>query len=116
MLIYRQVAVVGIHLNAEPGTHKIRVEHADGSHTLHIGQAATAYGSTPEGTVDYYEGAGIAFKLSRWERRTDFRCGEWSHTDYDFENPSTDLLVSAIPADRTVPRSPSRRMQSADAE
>ena len=33
VLIYRQVAVVGIHLNAEPGTHKIRVElTADGSH------------------------------------------------------------------------------------
>ena len=32
VLIYRQVAIVGIHLNAEPGTHKIRVEHADGSH------------------------------------------------------------------------------------
>ncbi len=32
VLIYRQVAIVGIHLNAEPGTHKIRVERADGSH------------------------------------------------------------------------------------
>lgn len=32
VLIYRQVAVVGIHLNAEPGIHKLRVEHADGSH------------------------------------------------------------------------------------
>ena len=32
VLIYRQVAIVGIHLNAEPGTHRLRVEHADGSH------------------------------------------------------------------------------------
>ena len=32
VLIHRQVAIVGIHLNAEPGTHRIRVEHADGSH------------------------------------------------------------------------------------
>lgn len=32
VLIHRQVAIVGIHLNAEPGTHRIRVDHADGSH------------------------------------------------------------------------------------
>jgi len=32
VLIYRQVAVVGIHLNAEPGTHRLRVERADGTH------------------------------------------------------------------------------------
>ncbi len=32
VLIHGQVAIVGIHLNAEPGTHKLRVEHADGSH------------------------------------------------------------------------------------
>ena len=32
VFIYRQVAVVGIHLNAEPGTHQLRVEYADGSH------------------------------------------------------------------------------------
>ena len=32
VMIYRQVAVVGIHLNAEPGTHQIRVAYRDGSH------------------------------------------------------------------------------------
>jgi len=30
ILVYRRVAVVGIHLNAEPGTHKIRLEYEDG--------------------------------------------------------------------------------------
>jgi murein DD-endopeptidase MepM/ murein hydrolase activator NlpD len=30
VLMYRQVAVVGIHLNAEPGTHRIRLEYDDG--------------------------------------------------------------------------------------
>ncbi len=35
VLIYRQVAIVGIHLNAEPGTHKIRVAYANGSHQWH---------------------------------------------------------------------------------
>ena len=32
VMIYRQVAIVGIHLNAEPGTHQIRVAYSDGSH------------------------------------------------------------------------------------
>lgn len=31
VLIYRQVAVVGIHLNADPGSHSISLEFADGS-------------------------------------------------------------------------------------
>lgn len=31
VLVHRQVAVVGIHLNADPGTHKIRLEYEDGS-------------------------------------------------------------------------------------
>jgi murein DD-endopeptidase MepM/ murein hydrolase activator NlpD len=31
VLIFNQVALVGIHLGAEPGVHRIRVHHADGS-------------------------------------------------------------------------------------
>lgn len=31
VLVYRQVAVVGINLNAEPGTHRIQLVHADGT-------------------------------------------------------------------------------------
>lgn len=66
---------------------------AQGSHTLVLADAASAYADcNPHGTVEYHPEEEIAESVSRWDREYEFRSGKATHTDYNFTTPSTSLL------------------------
>ena len=68
-------------------------EFAEGSHTLVLADAPSAYfDCAPHGTVDYWPQEAGADAVARWDRAFAFRSGKVTHTDYNFETPSTSLL------------------------
>src|SRR5262245_27045074 len=68
-------------------------EFADDKHTLVLADAASAYfDCSPHGTVDYRPDQPRAEAISTWDRAFAFRSGKLTHTDYNFEMPSTSLL------------------------
>jgi type VI secretion system secreted protein VgrG len=68
-------------------------QHQQGKHTLVLADAAAAYPECPEGSVAY-SGPTNPLDLEAWEHRYEYRSGKWTHTDYNFETPSTNLLAS----------------------
>ena len=50
VLVHRQVAIVGIHLNARPGTHKLRLAYDDGTVALAFVYRCrqAVHGATPD--------------------------------------------------------------------
>ena len=68
-------------------------EFAAGKHTLVLANAPSAYfDCAPHGTVDYRPDMPRAEAVSSWDRRYAFPSGKHTHTDYNFETPSTSLL------------------------
>ena len=74
-------------------------EHTNGKHMLVLGDSVGAYGDfSGDDRIPYVSpgselGSG---SITGWERQFELRSGKWSHTDYDFKNPSTSLLTSAV--------------------
>lgn len=74
-------------------------EHTNGKHNLVLGDSVRAYDSFPgDDRIPFADpGSGpVSGSINGWERQFEFRAGTWSHTDYDFKNPSTSLLTSAV--------------------
>ena len=69
--------------------------HDNGKHELVIADKSTAYVDCIENEVDYPTDTGshaIEDHLTSWEHRYEFRSGKFAQTDFDFQNPSTDLM------------------------
>lgn len=72
-------------------------EHAKSKHTLVIADAKTAYFDCDENQVEHeysYTGAAFEGRLLSWFKEYEFRPGKWAQTDYDFEKPSTSLMLN----------------------
>lgn len=68
-------------------------EFADGSHTLVLADAASAYAATGV-TAEYRPEAGAVLGVTRWDRAYLFHTGKAAHTDYNFTTPATALLAT----------------------
>jgi type VI secretion system secreted protein VgrG len=69
-------------------------DHSQDKHQLILADDTSGYKTSPEPNVQLLSKLSqpeITDQLSRWEHCYEFRAGKWSYTDYDFENPSTDL-------------------------
>jgi len=73
-------------------------EHENGKHTMVLADASTAHKACPElskvryvGTVE--EGKQWEDSVTGWQATQEMRTGKYSLTDYDFEAPTTNLLV-----------------------
>ena len=70
-------------------------EHQDGKHEMIIADKPTGYIDCVESTVDFpgdHGGRNMDDHLTSWEHHYEFRTGKWAQTDYDFKNPTTDLM------------------------
>jgi len=68
--------------------------HEDGKHTLVLGDATSAYAACDDAEVVFRSGGGISdTAVYSWAGDSRFRSGATVHDDYDFEAPSTDLMV-----------------------
>lgn len=71
-------------------------KHENGKHIMELGDSASAYELCDEANVDYPRDKGGKAKedhITSWEHRFEFHTGKWAQTEYDFENPSTDLMT-----------------------
>ena len=71
-------------------------KHEKGKHTLVLGDSKSAYASGPDSSVQFL--ANISQpedtdQIKAWEHQYEYRSGKWAFTDYNFETPSTSLLV-----------------------
>jgi type VI secretion system secreted protein VgrG len=73
-------------------------QHESGKHTCVMADANTAFQSLPGGsTVKFDETVGGIREVSKihgWHKAQEIRSGKYSLEDWNFETPSTDLLVS----------------------
>lgn len=71
-------------------------KHDNGKHVLVISDSTNGYYDLPENEVAFplsrQESRAVEDHITDWERRLEFVTGKFAHTDYDFENPSTDLM------------------------
>jgi type VI secretion system secreted protein VgrG len=78
-------------------------EHELGKHTLVLGDSATASSDCPgQSTFRFYIDATSAMDedvVNGWEVEQELRTGKYSLKDYNFETPSTSLLVNTPTAD-----------------
>ena len=73
-------------------------KHEDGKHTLVLADHTGAYNDCGENSVDYPSSRGqdaVTDHIKSWSHRYGFVSGKWSHTDYNFETPSTDLASNS---------------------
>jgi type VI secretion system secreted protein VgrG len=68
--------------------------HEQGKHTLVLADAASSCPDCKENEVAY-AGTGKPLDLTSWEHQYEYRSGKWTHTDYNFETPSTSLVSNA---------------------
>lgn len=73
-------------------------EHESDKHTLVLGDAPTAHKACPDGSKARYaptveEGKQWEDTVTGWHAVQEMRTGKYSLTDYDFEAPTTNLLV-----------------------
>jgi type VI secretion system secreted protein VgrG len=70
-------------------------EFAAGKHTLVLADAASAYfDCSPHSAVEFRPDIPRAEVVSQWDRSFAYRSGKYTHTDYNFTAPSTNLLKS----------------------
>ncbi len=70
-------------------------EFAADKHVLVLANATSAYADCdPHKEPEYRPELTGAEAVSVWARRHEFRSGKYTHTDYNFETPSTSLLAS----------------------
>ena len=63
-------------------------EQKDGSHVLHLVDAANAYKSCPQTDFTYSKDQALNELITGWEHVHEFRKGKWSVNDYDFQMPT----------------------------
>ncbi len=69
-------------------------KHENGKHTMMLCDAKKCYQDCAEKEVLYSGGSQAANHISLWEHQYEFRSGKWAMTDYNFETPSTSLMVN----------------------
>ncbi|MEI8372615.1 MAG: type VI secretion system tip protein TssI/VgrG [Planctomycetota bacterium] len=71
-------------------------KHEDGKHTLVLGDDVSAYVDCKEKDV-FMRQSVIANvdRITRWEHQFEYRPGKWTHTDYNFKTPKTDLKTDS---------------------
>jgi type VI secretion system secreted protein VgrG len=71
-------------------------KHEKGKHTLVLADQKGAYKDGVEKEVQFLaplSAPELTDHISRWEHQYEFRSGKWAQTDYNFETPSTSLMV-----------------------
>jgi type VI secretion system secreted protein VgrG len=66
--------------------------HESNKHTLVLSDFAKAYEKAVLDPIDMIEGSHTDHKISAWQHSYNFCSGAVSHTDYDFQMPSTSLM------------------------
>ncbi|MCY2954018.1 MAG: type VI secretion system tip protein VgrG [Planctomycetota bacterium] len=72
--------------------------HENGKHTLVLADSASGYEEAPEQEARLAHNLNSPQpkdNLTAWEHRLEFRPGKYTHTDYNFTIPSTNLLTSS---------------------
>ena len=70
--------------------------HEDGKHTMVLADSTSAYEDCLENDVTYRRNvAGNFDMLTGWEHEVAFTSGKWTHTDYCFETPKSNLKTDA---------------------
>jgi type VI secretion system secreted protein VgrG len=71
-------------------------KHDNGKHIMVISDSTNGYYDLPQDKVAFplsrQESRAVEDHITDWERRIEFVTGKFAHTDYDFENPSNDLM------------------------
>jgi type VI secretion system secreted protein VgrG len=73
-------------------------EHDKGKHTLVIADHKGAYLDGKDAEVEMHgrlSAPDLYDHIYTWEHHHEYRSGKWSHTDYNFETPSTSLMSNA---------------------
>ena len=65
----------------------------EGKHVLVLADSIVAYQDC--GEVEFTTSVPSSTQVDRWEHRFQFISGSWSHTDFNFTTPTTDLGVSS---------------------
>jgi type VI secretion system secreted protein VgrG len=67
-------------------------KHEDGKHTLVLGDDVSSYVDCQEKDAIFRRNTvGDVQMISNWEHQFEYRPGKWTHTDYNFKTPKTDL-------------------------
>lgn len=91
---YRETAFNYVsHLMEEEGIFYF-FQHTNGKHVMVLADHKGAYKDVPENKVRYTGGDVAPNQLTQWDHQYEFRPGKWAQTDYNFETPSTSLLVN----------------------
>jgi type VI secretion system secreted protein VgrG len=71
--------------------------HENGKHTLVLADSVNAYFELPDSDVEFpdptHEYSGVN-RVTKWQHSYSFRPGKYTHTDYNFKQPSTSLVKS----------------------
>lgn len=70
-------------------------EHASGKHKLILVDQANAYPTLPDSDLEYSKGTSPLAQVHRWEHRYDYKTGNVTLTDYDYEEPDKALRSTA---------------------
>ena len=69
--------------------------HAQGKHTLVLGDQSGAYKDCVDKEVQFAANLSspeLTDQLTHWEHQYEFRTGKWAQTDYNFKEPTTGLM------------------------
>ncbi|MBI4586172.1 MAG: type VI secretion system tip protein VgrG [Planctomycetes bacterium] len=71
--------------------------HENGKHILVLADHKGAYKDAPETEVEFaasLRGPEQADQITSWVHKYEFRPGKWAHTDYNFQNPTVNLMAT----------------------
>src|SRR5262249_26330011 len=69
-------------------------QHSNGKHVMVLSDNKGSYQDVGENKVVFRAGKRTLNQVSQWDHQYEFRPGKWAETDYNFETPSTSLLVN----------------------
>ena len=70
-------------------------KHDKDSHKLFLVDKQNAYEYCDENEVTYSKGNQSEAQITQWEHHYEFRKGEWSINDYNFEEPKKKLIINS---------------------
>ncbi len=74
-------------------------EHKNGKHTMVLADSESTHQPCPEQPTAHYIAGGAAKEIedvvTGWQMEQELRTGKYSHTDYNFETPSTNLFCDS---------------------
>lgn len=68
-------------------------QHSDSKHQLVLVDQSNAFEECPETDLEYSKGHMPGTQITHWEHLYDFKKGQWSLTDYNFKEPTKNLLA-----------------------